>query len=188
MNRKETTAFLSNLLINERLSAFGKHYASEVTMDYGSAHPKRVDFMLFEPTNSYSIQGIEHGIFTCYEVKSCKADVYSGNGLNFVGDKNYIVTTMQCWKDLRDDLYSGKLEDHITECNDGKTAQWGVMVPIPFVPPYNLNKIACNEYENPTPLTEEARWQLYIINQCRNHSYRTRSTVELLFCMLRSGR
>lgn len=46
MNRKETTEFLSNLLI-ERLSGRGKYYASEVTLDCGGGkgETKRVDFM-----------------------------------------------------------------------------------------------------------------------------------------------
>lgn len=29
--------------------------------------------------------------FTCYEVKSCKADIESGHGLNFLGNLNYVV-------------------------------------------------------------------------------------------------
>lgn len=43
---------------------------------------------------------LQQRIFTCYEIKSCKEDVYSGNGLNFYGEKNYIVTTMECYKDF----------------------------------------------------------------------------------------
>ena len=47
MNRKETTEFLSNLLI-ERLSGRGKYYASEVTLDYngGKGETKLVDFII----------------------------------------------------------------------------------------------------------------------------------------------
>lgn len=39
MNRKETTEFLSKLLI-ERLSGRGKYYASEVTLDCGGGNGK----------------------------------------------------------------------------------------------------------------------------------------------------
>ena len=107
MDRKETTKFLSDLLISNRLTGQGKYYAREVSIDYGTSNVKRVDFMQFEPAGVIYQSDIEKGIFTCYEVKSCKEDVYSGNGLNFIGEKNYIVTTMQCYKDLQEDMRSG---------------------------------------------------------------------------------
>ena len=61
MNRKETTEFLSKLLI-ERLSGRGKYYASEVTLDCGGGKgkEKRVDFVQFVPKNQ-STSGIEKG-------------------------------------------------------------------------------------------------------------------------------
>ena len=45
MNRKETTRFLSELLVQRKL--LGKYYASEVTLDCGGGkgETKRVDFM-----------------------------------------------------------------------------------------------------------------------------------------------
>ena len=94
MTRAETTKFLGRLLISTRFNGAGKHWASEVSIDPWGRDAKRVDYMQFSPANQCSISGIEKGIFTCYEVKSCKEDVYSGNGLNFLGEKNYIVTTM----------------------------------------------------------------------------------------------
>ena len=94
MDRKETTKFLGQLLINTRFGGAGKHWASEVSIDPWGREAKRVDYMQFSPADQCSISGIEKGIFTCYEIKSCKEDVYSGNGLNFLGEKNYIVTTM----------------------------------------------------------------------------------------------
>lgn len=100
MNRKETTLFLSHILERTKLNVFGKHYAKEVSIDPWTSKAKRVDYMQFSPGDQMSISGIEKGIFTCYEIKSCKDDVYSGNGLNFYGEKNYIVTTMECYKDF----------------------------------------------------------------------------------------
>ena len=43
MNRKETTEFLSKLLVQRKLA--GKYYASEVTLDFGcgKGKEKRVD-------------------------------------------------------------------------------------------------------------------------------------------------
>ena len=115
MNRKETTKFLGELLISQRFHR--KIYASEVSLDYGTVNVKRVDFMEFEPAGVVFQSDIEKGIFSCYEVKSCKEDVYSGNGLNFVGEKNYIVTTMQCYKDIQEDLRNGRLHNHRKNCN-----------------------------------------------------------------------
>ena len=96
MKRGEITRFLGDLLVTDRLCKRGKYYASEVSIDYGTSDVKRVDFMQFEPSGVTAISAIEKGIFTCYEIKSCKEDVFSGNGLNFLGEKNYIVTTMDC--------------------------------------------------------------------------------------------
>ena len=81
MKRSETTKFLSRLLEKSRFSGPGKYWAREVSLDYGYAagKPRRVDYMQFIPENQCSISAIEKGIFTCYEIKSCKEDIYSGN-------------------------------------------------------------------------------------------------------------
>ena len=119
MKRKETTEFLSKLLERTVLTPFGKHWASEVMLDFGREDgQQRIDYLLFEPAGATYISDVEKGVFTAYEIKSCKADVYSGNGLNFVGEKNYIVTTMECWKDLKEDIVSGKLQEHIDAFNE----------------------------------------------------------------------
>lgn len=181
MNRKETTKFLGNLLIRERLSGtFGKYWASEVSIDYGTSNVKRVDFMQFEPAGVVYQSDIEKGIFTCYEVKSCKEDVYSGNGLNFIGEKNYMVTTMQCYKDILPDMRSGKLWNHIKKCCPEASPNFGIMVPVPqsFKPE--------DEFEKPTDLRNDIAWELKIIYPC-NQGRRKRSMIEMLFCMLRSG-
>ena len=72
MNRKETTEFLSNLLISNRLTGRGKYYAREVSIDYGTANVKRIDFLQFEPKGVVYQSDIEKGIFTCYEVSFSK--------------------------------------------------------------------------------------------------------------------
>lgn len=82
----------------------GKHYATEVTLDMGTTKVKRVDFMQFKPAGGIYVSDIEKGEFICYEIKSCIEDVYSGHGLNFVGEKNYIVTTLDCYKKLLYDM------------------------------------------------------------------------------------
>ena len=86
MNRKETTEFLGDLLVKERFGGMGKYWASEVSMDPWAAKgkPKRVDYMQFVPAGQCSVSDIEKGICVCYEIKSGKQDVDSGNGLNFL--------------------------------------------------------------------------------------------------------
>lgn len=181
MNRKETTAFLSNLLERDRLSgAMGKYWAKEVTIDYGTSNVKRVDYMQFEPGGVMAISAIEKGIFTCYEVKSCKEDVFSGNGLNFLGEKNYIVTTMDCYKSILQEYRDGTLEKHIIDCNPNSSMYYGIMVAIP------LWSDVHDEFENPTPLEQAEQWKLHTIISCRP-GQRKRSMTEMLFYMLRSG-
>lgn len=107
MNRKETTEYLSQLLV-DTLFGFRTYWASEVTFDYATAHPIRVDFMQFEPVNQ-SVAGIEHGLFKCFEVKSCKADFRSKNGHNLIGDKNYYVMPEETFHEVVNELpwYAG---------------------------------------------------------------------------------
>lgn len=180
MNRKETTDFLKNLLISNRLSGIGKYWASEVSIDYGTSNVKRVDFMQFEPAGVIFQSDIEKGIFTCYEIKSCKEDVFSGNGLNFIGEKNYIVTTMECYKAIQPDMQSGKLWKHVHKCCPEASPNFGFIVPVPW-----MTKLV-DEYENPTELKRDVTWDLKIILPCKQGG-RKRSTTELMFCMLRSG-
>lgn len=171
MNRKETTKFLSDLLVDKRLSGMGKYYASEVTLDYakGKGKEKRVDFMQFVPENQLCTSGIEKGIFICYEIKSCKSDFKSGHGLNFEGEQNYLVMTMETYKSL------GK-EINILPYNIG------VLVACP----YDVELI--DEFENSTPIDDKTiGWDLKVIKPSHK-SYRQRSMAEMLFCMLRAGR
>ncbi len=91
-DRKETTKHLTELLrkhINPNNDT-RIYTAAEVTFDYYTEHPIRIDYMRFKPVNN-SQGGIERGSFYCFEVKSCKEDFESGHGLNFIGDFNYLV-------------------------------------------------------------------------------------------------
>ena len=181
MTRAETTKVLGQLLINTRFSGAGKHWASEVSIDPWGREAKRVDYMQFSPADQCSISGIEKGIFTCYEVKSCKEDVYSGNGLNFLGEKNYIVTTMECYNDILPDLRSGKFARHMHEQFPESSHYFGVMVAVPYLAELT------DEIENPTPIDPDTeRWKLAVALPCREGP-RKRSMTELLFCMVRSG-
>lgn len=186
MNRKETTKFLTDLLIRDRLSD-RKYYAKEVTLDYGTTQPKRIDVVEFRPKGVIYASSMEKGIFVCYEIKSCYEDVYSGHGLNFVGEKNYIVTTMNTYKRLQEDLRSEKLQKHIANFMGVKDCpQFGIVVPVPARIDQRSTDEIYSEYENPTKLDEDMdKWKMYTAVNCRE-TYRTRSIVEMLFCMLRS--
>ena len=130
MNRKDTTKLLTDILISTRLSD-RKYYAKEVTLDYGTDHPKRIDVMEFSPAGVVYASDIEKGIFVCYEIKSCKQDIYSGNGLNFFGEKNYIVTTMQTWKDISEDYRNGDLGRYILQNYPESSRNFGILVAVP---------------------------------------------------------
>lgn len=164
MNRKETTEFLSNLLISKKFAGPGKHWAREVSIDYGTTDVKRVDFMQFEPAGATSISAIEKGIFICYEIKSCKADFESGFGKNFIGEKNYFVMTMSTYKEILQDIPHNV----------------GVLVPVPQFGDVH------EEFENPTKPNKEIKWKLVAIRKAIPQN-RKRSMTELLFYMLRSG-
>lgn len=174
-NRKGVTNLLSKLLILQRLNKDSVFWSSEVTVDWGTKFTKRVDFMQFKPANQF-VSGIEKGDFICYEVKSCKDDFHSGNGLNFIGDKNYIVTTMDCYKQIVNEI----------------PYNVGVLVAVPFLAD------TYEEFEKPTPLPEVSdnnsennkifqEWELRIIKNA-HPANRRYATSELLFCMLRSGK
>lgn len=166
LNRKETTKFLGDLLRRDKFSGIGKHWASEVSLDYGTKDVKRIDFLQFEPSDQMSISGIEKGVFTCYEVKSCKADFKSGFGQNFIAERNYLVMPMATYKEVINDI------PHAV----------GVLCPIPY------GRDKHEEFENPTVLDgDTSKWGLVAI-RATYPKPRKRSMTELLFCMLRSGK
>ena len=169
MKRSSITEFL-NLLLESKLSReIGTQFAKEVCVDYGTTNQVRVDYMSFHPAHQLSVSGIEKGIFTCYEVKSCKADFKSGFGQNYLGEKNYLVMTMELYKEILHEL-----PDKV-----------GVMVAVPY-------GIKAEDYFFETEkLTEEniknEKWCLKVIrNSYALPSNRKKSMIELLYAMLRA--
>lgn len=166
MKRSEVTELLGRILIEQRFSGMGKYWASEVSIDYGTTDVKRVDFMQFVPSGSILVSDIEKGTFICYEVKSCKADFNSGFGKNFIAEKNYFVMPMSVYKELRLEI----------------PHDIGVLVPIP------VNADKYDEFDNPSEFCGNSRdWKLYNIKNALPRG-RKKSMVELLFCMIRSGK
>lgn len=185
MNRKDTTKLLTDILIADKLSD-RKYYAKEVTLDYGTSNPNRVDVMQFEPAGVIYSSDIEKGTFTCYEIKSCKEDLYSGHGLNFFGEKNYIVITMSTYKKIQEDLRNNVISNYIKEHYPKSLLNFGIMVPVPENLDLRDSEALYKEFENPTDFNgNSSRWKLWTAVPCRQ-GHRIRSNVELLFCMLRS--
>lgn len=82
MSRTDVTQTLSALtekLIDSRNDP-RIYWAKEVTFDYATPNPVRVDYMRFKPLNN-TVSGIEKGDFYCYEVKSSVADFHSKHGI-----------------------------------------------------------------------------------------------------------
>lgn len=167
LTRSETTYLLSALL--EKQVLHDRHWSREVPVRRGE-HDIRgyVDYMSFR-ANSLSPSGIEHGDFTCYEVKSCLDDYNSGNGLNFVGDWNYIVTTIDTYKKI------GQLPASI-----------GCYVPVSVENYSSITiKPMFKEFENPPELTSEIdNWKLWRIVNPVERTQRFHSGSELLYGML----
>jgi hypothetical protein len=126
MDRKETTAHLTELLekhINPHKDT-RIYSAREVTFDYSSLHPIRVDYMVFKPADQ-TTGGIEKGNFYCYEIKSCQADFNSGHGLNFIGDFNYLVIPQGLYMEIEKSIpyYVGVYEENSGELKCVKKAK-----------------------------------------------------------------
>ena len=178
MGRAEVTAGLSELLKRDKLS---RYWASEVTINWGRENECRVDFMDYSPRNQ-TIGGVEHGRFTCYEIKSCPDDFKSKNGHNFLGDDNYYVMTMATWKALMDaNQAAGKVINQLPRFV-------GLYVAVPKSVGKS-NKAISDEFMNPTKFTGESLqdWRLHK-NTPSFVRDRVHSMSYLLFMMLRSGR
>ena len=105
MSRTDVTQTLSALtekLIDSRNDP-RIYWAKEVTFDYATPNPVRVDYMRFKPLNN-TVSGIEKGDFYCYEVKSSVADFHSKHGHNFIGDFNYYVMPKTVFEAVREQI------------------------------------------------------------------------------------
>jgi hypothetical protein len=105
MSRAQVTSALAKALekhINPKKDP-RIYWAREVTFDYSTDHPVRVDYMRFKPVNN-TVSGIEKGDFYCYEVKSSVEDFHSQNGHNFIGDFNYYVMPGEVFERVKDEI------------------------------------------------------------------------------------
>lgn len=185
MNRKATTVFLSRLLERDKLNGMGKYWAREVTLDYGKSElvennikskTRRIDYLQFIPKNQLSVSGLEKGEFICYEIKSCKEDFLSGYGQNFIAEKNYLIMTMQTYRELDAIGEIQKLPYNI-----------GILIAMPLFRKYKEDKFS-SEYRDITQYEDFDSidcWYLDTIRKAHTKN-REKSMTELLFCMVRS--
>ena len=104
-DRPEITKMLS-LSLQKHISPHDDtriYWAKEVTFDYATEHPIRVDYMRFKPVNN-TVSGIEKGDFYCYEVKSSVDDFHSKNGHNLIGEFNYYVMPEEVYEKVRNEI------------------------------------------------------------------------------------
>lgn len=120
LSRKETTSLLSSELVRlvlTRKNAYS-YWAHEVEVyDERKGATTWVDFMQFEPAGYHTAThpgNVERGTFTCYEVKSCIADIKSGHGLNWFGDENYMVIPVELFPKFRR-AYHGSFEKNFED-------------------------------------------------------------------------
>lgn len=163
MPRKEITSLLSGRLIDLRLTRRDAYtyWAHEVPIRE-CGKERRIDFMQFVPYGhnaNITAAGVELGTFVCYEVKSCIADMKSGNGLNFFGDVNWIVCPIEVYYEfLENHQYDPKLRAVIDD-------QVGFLV-------FGSRRGESDFLEFGPP------------SLCRGQ--RKRSASELIFCMMRA--
>lgn len=169
MSRKEITDLLNQELVTKRLTKRNAYtyWAHEVPI-YDKNTELRIDFMLFTPYShgfNLSAAGVERGIFECFEIKSSLADLKSGHGLNFYGDRNWIVCPVEVYLQ-----YEKKRFDDDTLRN---------------LIPYDARFLVYGKARNGRPVFVEAieDWRRESLWKC---VYRKRSAAELLFCMMRA--
>lgn len=192
MNRKEITTALGKILEKERFSkTMSNYYAKEVTINmFTFLKDMRIDYLQFKPVNVQYPCELEKGKFAAYEIKSCYEDVYSGNGLNFIVEENYLVTTCKTNKKLCREGEQEKFRNFLGKyiCEHSKIDK--------------INKVqvlyACNIKDNNIELEDinykdfdPKDWALFegvtFRNFAINKGVRVRTTSELLFYMVRSN-
>lgn len=159
------TQILKKAVIQEikRKEDGNRHFwADEVTVGHSfmhtsspSDHKKTPDILeCIVPNNANKLEEFK---FISYEIKSSINDIYSGNGLNFIGDENFLVMTAQTYKNFLPDINSGKFNKYLKKtfpfCNG-----YNILVSIPK----GTQNIA-NELLQPSSPQQVAEWELYLI-------------------------
>lgn len=179
MSGKETYEFLEHLVIR-RLIGYEKYWARDVISNFDKTKREKIDFLQYEPYHRVrSMSDIEKGVFTVYDIRVSKTNFYSNKSINFIGEQNYFVTTMECCQNIMDDVINGKLEEHIKKTSPLSSTTYGILVPIP------VGKTIEEESINPTPLDEAKEWELAINFPCIP-APRQKTLAEMFFYMLRS--
>ena len=134
---------------------------------------------IFSGESMLCVRNRKKGIFSP-AMKLRLQDVYSGNGLNFFEEKkvhcNYDGVLQR-----HSEFPGGKFANYMSEKHPDSSTYYGIM---------NTASVwgeATEEFNDPTPLSEDINWKLEIVLPCRQ-GRTTKSMTELLFCMLQSRR
>ncbi len=151
IDRAAITSGLSEL-IESHLSKTGGPWAKEVSIE--SLDRVRPDFMSVEASKGVyaKVSNIERACVTIYEVKSCLADYMSGNGLNDIGDFNYIVCPYELMMKVIGLVCDEKMESKDPE------GRWGWAYPFPE----SHGRRPCID-DLPTYEGQVDGWKLYFI-------------------------
>ena len=95
-------------LLEKGASRLGVYASSAVAIGGEPGVFGVVDYMTFSPSGTEDISGIEKGVFTCYMVRTSYKELYSDESLNFVGERNYLVTTADVYARIVDDEQADK--------------------------------------------------------------------------------
>lgn len=121
MGRKEITAGLS-ALVERHVSKPGGLWAAEVSIEpLGRCRPDYIE-VTASGGKFATVAGIERACVSAYEIKSSMADYKSGNGLNAVGDENWIVCPYEVMMSINRAAVEGKIE---------RSPLWGFAYPYP---------------------------------------------------------
>lgn len=176
MSRKEVTALLSSELVRlvlTRKNAYS-YWAHEVEVyDESKGATTWVDFMQFEPAGYHTAThpgNVERGTFSCYEVKSCIADIKSGHGLNWFGDENFMVIPVELYPKFKR-AYHGSFEKNF-EDRDEKLRKY-----IPSLSDFKFMFYG---------ISRNGRGAFRTIDDRMQRLPRTKPASELLLCMMRA--
>lgn len=171
MGRSDITNGLSTLL-ERKLSDSGVLWSREVSIEpLGRVRPDYVS--VAAPWGKFaSVSSIERASITVYEVKSCLADYKSGNGLNAVGDSNFIVAPYELMMKVKELAIDKKIPP---------TAPWGWMYPVPSDFSKKRGVECCLGYEG-----QIDGWKLYAVDHIQGN-VRNAPVIVFLWAMMYAG-
>lgn len=182
-------------LLEKGASRLGVYASSAVAIGGEPGVFGVVDYMTFSPSGTEDISGIEKGVFTCYMVRTSYKELYSDESLNFVGERNYLVTTADVYARIVDDEQAdkekgvmnaegGKLQKHIQSLNPEAKCHIGADVGILVA--VRKGESLSEACSRPAEFDPDEEYTLICAEPCSNRAARRHGMTEMLFLMLRA--